>query len=95
MSVTIGDVRSVAALARLRFDEAEERVLTGDLNRILRFMEKLSELDTDGVEPTSHVVPISNAFREDKVDAFPSTEAILAAAPKRDEGYFRVPKVID
>ena len=95
MSVTVDDVRAVAVLARLRFEAAEERALMGDLNRILQFMEKLSEVETEGVEPTSHVVPISNAFREDRVEAFPRTEAILAAAPERDKGYFKVPKVID
>ena len=95
MTVTIDDVRSVAALARLSFGAAEEHALTGDLNRILEYMEKLSELDTEGIEPTSHVVPIANAFRADRVENFRGTEAILAEAPDRDEGYFRVPKVID
>ena len=95
MSVTVNDVRAVAELARLRFDAAEERALMGDLNRILGFMEKLSEIETEGVEPTSHVVPISNAFRDDRVEVFPRTEAIIAAAPQQDKGYFKVPKVID
>jgi aspartyl-tRNA(Asn)/glutamyl-tRNA(Gln) amidotransferase subunit C len=95
MSVTVIDVRAVAALARLSFDAAEERALMVDLNRILGFMEKLSEVETEGVEPTSHVVPISNAFRQDRVEAFPRTEAIIAAAPHRHKGYFKVPRIID
>mgnify|MGYP001236689028 FL=1 len=95
MAVTVDDVRSVAALARLSFEAAEEQELTGDLNRILEYMEKLSELDTEGIEPTSHVVPIASVFRADRVEHFRGTEAILAEAPDRDEGYFRVPKVID
>ena len=95
MAVTIDDVRSVATLARLSFSAAEEERLTGELNRILEYMEKLAELDTDLVEPTSHVVPITNAFRPDEVRAFPDGGELLAAAPQRQGGYFRVPRIIE
>ena len=95
MAVTVDDVRVVAALARLEFDAREERRLTLELNRILGYMEKLSELDTEDIEPTSHVVPIANAFRRDEVVEFADPEAILASAPQRQESYYRVPKVID
>jgi len=95
MAVTLEDVRVVATLARLQFDPAEEERLTLELNRILDYMAKLNELDTENVEPTSHVVPIANAFRADEVVEFPDPEAMVASAPQRQESYYRVPKVIE
>mgnify|MGYP001209801457 CR=1 FL=1 len=95
MAVTLEDVRAVAALARLEFSAEEEERLTGELNRILHYMEKLSELDTERVEPTSHVVPIKNAFRKDEIRAFPVHEDLLAPAPQRENGYFKVPRIIE
>jgi aspartyl-tRNA(Asn)/glutamyl-tRNA(Gln) amidotransferase subunit C len=95
MAVTIEDVRVVATLARLQFDPQEEERLTLELNRILDYMARLNELDTEDVEPTSHVVPITNAFRADEVVEFPDPEAIVALAPQRQESYYRVPKVIE
>ncbi len=81
MAVTIDDVRVVAALARLRFTEDEERVLMVKLNGVLEYMEKLNELDTEGVEPTSHVLPMVNAFRPDEAVNFPALVALLSMAP--------------
>ena len=70
MAVTIEEVHGVAELARLRFSPAEEERLAGELNRILRYMDTLNELDTTGVEPTSHVLPLANAFRHDEAASF-------------------------
>ena len=95
MAVTIENVRAVAALARLEFSTEEEERLTGELNRILQYMEKLSELDTAHVEPTSHVVPIVNAFRTDEVRAFSFLGEVMAPAPQREDGYFKVPRIIE
>ena len=95
MSVTVEDVRTVATLARLEFSAAEEERLTGELNRILEYMEKLSELDTEHVEPTSHVVPINNAFRDDAAIRFPFRDDLLASAPQQQDGYFKVPRIIE
>ena len=95
MAVSVEDVRGVAALARLRFSLEEEQRLTGELNRILQYMDKLNELDTEGVEPTSHVLPMANAFRQDEVDASSSVAEILAAAPQLQESHFKVPRIID
>jgi len=58
-------------------------------------MEKLNELDTENVEPTAHVVPVLCALRADEVDPFPAREALLAAAPQIEDGYFKVPRIID
>jgi aspartyl-tRNA(Asn)/glutamyl-tRNA(Gln) amidotransferase subunit C len=95
MAVTVSDVKAVAALARLELSEGEEERLTGELNRILEYMEKLKELDTEDVEPTSHVVPITGAFRRDEVVPFEQRERLAVSAPQLDQGYFRVPRIID
>jgi aspartyl-tRNA(Asn)/glutamyl-tRNA(Gln) amidotransferase subunit C len=95
MAVEIRNVRAVAGLARLALGPAEEERLTGELNRILEYMEKLNELDTEGVEPTSHVVPMSRTFREDEVDPFPARDELLKSAPQREDGYFKVPRIIE
>jgi aspartyl-tRNA(Asn)/glutamyl-tRNA(Gln) amidotransferase subunit C len=95
MAVGIENVRAVSRLARLEFSPEEEERLTGELNRILEYMEKLNQLDTDHVEPTAHVVPIVGAGREDEVDPFPGPSSLLALAPQREGGYFKVPRIID
>jgi aspartyl-tRNA(Asn)/glutamyl-tRNA(Gln) amidotransferase subunit C len=95
MPVTVTDVRKVARLARLSFSPEEEARLVEELNRILDYVEKLNELDTEGIAPTSHVLPISNVFREDEVTPSLPREALLANAPSTSRGYFRVPKVIE
>jgi len=82
-------------LARLESSEGEEEQLTGELNRILEYMEKLKELDTENVEPTSHVVPIASVFRRDEVIPFAQIDALAVYAPQLDQGYFRVPRIIE
>ena len=95
MAVTEDDVRKVADLARLQLSDEEKTLLTEELNRILSYMEKLDELDTRNVEPTSHVVPVSTPFRRDEAEAFPGRDEILALGPDVKDGYFRVPKIIE
>ena len=95
MAVTEDDVRRVADLARLHLSDEEKALLTEEFNRILSYMEKLDELDTREVEPTSHVVPVSNPLRADEAEAFPDRGEILALAPDIKDGYFRVPKIIE
>ncbi len=93
--ISSGDVRYVARLARLNVLEGEIETFTLQLNRILAYMDKLNELDTSDVEPTSHVVDVSNAFREDIVrESFPQ-EVALGSAPEREGGFYRVPRIIE
>jgi len=95
VSLTKDDVMKVAHLARLELPESESERLTADMNSILGYIDKLGELDTASVEPTSHAVPVSNAFREDEVmDYFSAVEG-LANAPDSEEGSFKVPRVIE
>lgn len=94
MAVTIEDVEHVARLARLRFSKEEIEKFTRQFNEILEHVQKLNELDTTKVEPLSHVVELSNVFREDTVRASSPSAEILKNAPARTEKFFKVPKVI-
>ena len=94
MPVTIQDVEHVAELARLTFAEDEKQKLTAELNEILHYMEQLNALDTSAVEPLSHVIALSTAFREDVREPTVSREEALKNAPSRTDKFFRVPKVI-
>ena len=88
-------VRKVAKLSRLELTEEEIDEFTGQLSAILDYVEKMNELDTTGVEPLAHCLPISNVFREDAVKESLGTEKALANAPQRDEEFFKVPKILD
>ena len=95
MSVSKDDVRYIAKLARLRFSEEDEERLATQLSAVLGYMEKLDELDTSGVRPTSHVLDLHNVARRDRVDQRISRDDALKNAPDAGDAYFRVPKVID
>ena len=82
MKISKEDVVKVAELARLEFKEQEVQKFTEQLGNILEYIEKLNELDTDNVEPTSHVLDISTPLREDKVDKMLTIEEVLQNAPE-------------
>ncbi len=92
--LTREDVLHVAQLARLSLAPEEIELFTRQLNDILAYVEKLGELDTTGVPPLAHVIPVANAFREDEVRPCLEREAALDNAPAREEGAFVVPRVI-
>lgn len=81
-------------LARLRLSEEERSGIRKDLNQILQMVEKLRQLDTEGVEPLTHMMEEHNVFREDRVQGQLDRETALQNAPKSDGVYFKVPKVI-
>jgi aspartyl-tRNA(Asn)/glutamyl-tRNA(Gln) amidotransferase subunit C len=89
------EVEYVAHLARLEIDDAQKDKFTSQLNDILLYIDKLNELDTKGVEPMSHAIAVTNAFRDDKVVESIGTESSLANAPDARGEFFRVPKVIE
>jgi aspartyl-tRNA(Asn)/glutamyl-tRNA(Gln) amidotransferase subunit C len=95
MSIEIKDVEHVARLARLELTEAEKEQFTEQLNAILKYAEKLNELDTSDIEPTSHVIPLSNVMREDEPRPSWPIEEVLKNAPDSEDGQFRVPAVLD
>jgi aspartyl-tRNA(Asn)/glutamyl-tRNA(Gln) amidotransferase subunit C len=95
MKITADQVRYVAELARLDLAPGEEQLLTGQLNAILEYMGQLGEVDTTGVEPTSHVLPLTNVMRDDAVHECLSTAEALANAPAADQGHFAVPKILE
>ncbi len=94
MEVSIPLVDKLAHLARLRFGNEEKEAIRQDLERMIRFVEKLSELDLDGVEPLVHMSEEVNVLREDELKGSVSRDAALRNAPLHDEQFFKVPKVI-
>lgn len=92
--ITREEVRHVADLARLDLNPDEEVQMTQQLNAILDYMEKLNEVDTSQVEPTTHAVERANVFREDVVGPSLQRDSALANAPQTDGVHFVVPKVI-
>jgi len=94
MKIAIAEVEHVAKLARLQISSEEKENLTEQMNRILLYMEKLNELNTVGVEPTSHVLDLHNAFRADTVNESLPREQTLENAPEANEAEFIVPRII-
>ena len=93
--ITMREVEQVARLARLALSDAEKERMRRELDGILSFIDKLRALDTEGVPPTSHAVPMTNVMREDEpVPSLPQAD-MLANAPDRSGDFFRVPKIIE
>ncbi len=95
MSITRSEIEHVARLARLSLSEDEKELFTGQMAAILSHVEALNELNTDGITPTAHAVPVENAFRPDAVKPSISIDRALHNAPDRVETFFRVPPVIE
>lgn len=95
MSLTKQEVEHIARLARLELSDSEKEEYTGQLNEILSFVAKLNQLDTTGIEPTSHAIPVRNVFREDAIKPTLAPELVLANAPDRIDNYFKVPKILE
>lgn len=95
MKITKKDVEYVAKLARLALTEEEKEKFCNQLNQILVYMEKLNELDTKDVPPTSHVLALKNVWREDKVKPSNLSKEIIINAPEKEGNYFKVKKVIE
>ncbi len=95
MSVDADTVRRIAHLARIKVAEDEIEHLQGELNAILAFVEQLSEVNVEGVEPMTSVTPMAMKKRPDVVTDGGDPDAILANAPAREDHYFVVPKVVE
>jgi aspartyl-tRNA(Asn)/glutamyl-tRNA(Gln) amidotransferase subunit C len=95
MKIDTKVVDELAHLARLSYEnEAKEEIVT-ELNKIIAFVEKLEEINTDGIEPLIYMVDETNITREDAMKQDVSQDEGLKNAPKKDSDYFRVPKVIE
>lgn len=89
------DIEHVARLARLDLSEPEKERMRSQLDAILTYIDKLRQLNTDDVEPTSHAIPMVNVMREDEVrPCFPTGE-MLANAPERESDFVRVPRILE
>lgn len=95
MKISKEEVKHIAMLSRLEFNEEEIGVYQEQLSRILDYIEKLNEIDTTLVEPTSHVIELKNVFRDDNVKDSISRDEALKNAPDQTDKFFRVPKIIE
>jgi len=97
MSERINDemIEYVGILAKLELSDEEKEQAKKDMSRMLDYIDKLNELDTEGVEPMSHIFPVNNVFREDIVVNGNDRDHILENAPADKEGMFKVPKTVE
>jgi len=94
MKITKEQVLYVAQLARLDLDEASIEKFAGQIDEILGYIEKLNQVDTQNIKPTSHAIFLTNAFREDEESEHIDRDLALANAPEKEDGRFIVPKVV-
>lgn len=95
MKVSREDLSRIAVLSRLTIDPAEEEGYLKELDSFLQYVDNLNRIDTERIEPTTYPLPISNVFRDDEVKPSLDRAAALANAPYEEDGYFKVPKVLE
>lgn len=95
MALTREDIDSVAHLSRLELTEDEKEKLTGHINRLLDNFQTLQELNTDGIEPTSHVIPVANVMRKDEARPSLPPDQVTVNGPQVAEDCFVVPRVVE
>ncbi|MBS2008812.1 MAG: Asp-tRNA(Asn)/Glu-tRNA(Gln) amidotransferase subunit GatC [Cyanobacteria bacterium SZAS TMP-1] len=91
--ITVKDVKHVANLARLSLTEDECTQFTDQLDKIIGYFDELNKVDTDGVEPMSHPIPVTNVLREDRIVQTASREQLMEGAPVKEGAFFRVPRI--
>ena len=94
-NISLGEVERVARLARLELSAEEKERMRSQLDAILGYVEQLQRVDTTGVEPTAHALPLANVTREDEIRPSYPVEAMLANAPDPDGEHVRVPKILE
>lgn len=95
MKLNRKDVEHVALLSRLDLSETELDKFTGQLDAILEYIDVLNQVDTSAVEPMAHVLEIRNVMRADEVQPSLPREAALQNAPDAEDGFFKVPKIVE
>jgi aspartyl-tRNA(Asn)/glutamyl-tRNA(Gln) amidotransferase subunit C len=93
--IGIKEVEHIAQLARLALTDEEKSLYAQQLAKVIEYFDELKSVDTTGIEPMSHTVPMSNVLREDEVVPSPGCEVMLANAPEREGNLFKVPKIVD
>ena len=94
MSLTLEDVKKVAVLARLEFSDSELAIFTDQLGKIVEFVEQLSQVPTDGIEPMAHPLDVHSVLRADEQRLGLTREAALSNSPNHDDSCFLVPPVM-
>lgn len=92
--ITTKDVEHIGWLARLKIEEEQQEGYAAQLNSVLDYFGQLDEVDTEGVQPTYHVLEMNNVFRDDEVSPCLAEDQATGNAPKRQEGYFKAPRII-
>lgn len=95
MKIDIKVIEKLSALSKLKFSEKETELISEDLSKMLDFINKLKEVNTDGVEPLIHINEEINNWREDQLDEMLSQTEALENSPSKDGTYFKIPKVLD
>jgi len=89
------EIEHIAMLARLKLTEEEKKLFSKQIGSIIEYIDKLNELDTTDVAPTSHVLPMKNVFRDDKPRPSLPKDKVLQNAPNRTKDFYKVPKIIE
>lgn len=95
MKITEETINYVAALAKLNLSDEEKEKASKDLNSIINYMDHMNELNTDNIEPMSHIFPLRNVFRDDVVTNEDNREELISNAPAKKDGCFIVPKTVE
>lgn len=95
MKVTEQDIQTVASLSRLKIRPEESAEVIDNLNKILTYVENLNSIDTANIEPTTYALPMQNVFRKDEVKPSLDRDLALSNAPLKEDGYFKVPRVLE
>ena len=95
MKVTEKDIQTVASLSRLKISAEESAEVMNQLDKFLNYVENLQSIDTENIQPTTYALSMQNVFREDVVKKSLDRELALSNAPLKEDGYFKVPRVLE
>lgn len=95
MKISEQDIKTVASLSRLKIDADEIPEVAAQLDKFLTYVENLQSIDTTNIEPTTYALPMQNVFRADEVKPSLERELALSNAPLKEDGYFKVPRVLE
>lgn len=95
MKITDELIDYIGILSRLKLDDSEKEASKSEIEKIINYMDMLNTIDTTDIEAMSHAFPVKNVFRDDIASASPDNETILANAPEKKDGCFKVPKAVE